>query len=191
MPMTEVDEAELAAKNRVLGFVNTALANPKTRTKVLEIQKVLDPNFTAPELETRSYVDDRLGAIETLLKEDREERAKERDAEKTARDQAALNQRWLNGRETMRGRGFSDEGVGQLEEFMATKGILDHEDALPRFLELNPPPPQIETGDNRWGFFDAKTRETPDLKPLFEGNDELFLAQQIAATLAEVRGQRR
>jgi hypothetical protein len=189
MPI-EIDEAELAAKNRVLGFVNSALNNPKTRGKVLEIQKELDPNFTAPELETRQYVDERLGAIEKLLKEDIEARSK-RDAERAEAEQkAALEARWNAGRETARRVGYTDEGMAKLEEYMQRHGILDHAIAMPAFERENPLPKPVETGDNRWGFFDVATTESPDLKPLFEGNDEQFLRTQIAATLNEFRSQR-
>ena len=69
---------------------------------VLEIQKELNPAFTAPELETRAYVDEKLGRIETLLTEDREARNKERDEERTSRQKTELEQRWLMKRSLLR-----------------------------------------------------------------------------------------
>lgn len=188
--MAEVDEAELAAKNRVVSFVNLALNNPKTRTRVLEIQKELDPTFTAPELQQRAYVDERLGAIETLIREDQETRRKADTERETAQQKRELETRWFAGRKSIRDAGYTEEGVGQLEEFMEQNGIVDHGIALPAFERLHPPPPPVATGDNRWGFFDTQTTENPDLKSLFEGREEDFLRTQIAATLADVRGQR-
>jgi hypothetical protein len=190
MPEVVVDEAELSAKNRVISFVNQALTNPKTRTRVLEIQKELDPNFTAPELQQREYVDERMDRLEKLIVETTDahtKREQERDAAAQKRD---LEHRWLTGRKSVRDAGYTEEGVGQLEEFMEHNGIVDHGIALPAFEKLHPPPAPVSTGDNRWGFFDAQTTESPDLKPLFEGREEDFLRSQIAATLADVRGQR-
>jgi hypothetical protein len=191
MALVEIDEAELAAKNRVVNWVNGALADPKTRKKALQLAKERDPTFTAPELEQDALIDDRLGKFETRILtalEARETREQERDL---ASQKTAMEQRWLTGRKAARDAGHSDEGIAKLEEFMETNGIIDHGLALPAFERLHPPPEPVATGDNRWGFFDVKTTESPDLKPLFEGRDEDFLRTQIAATLAEVRGTAR
>lgn len=190
MAKIEVDEAEWQARERVLGFVNRAFANPATRTKVLEVQKALDPNFTAPELEQKAYVDERLSAIEKLIRDDQEARQKREVEKEEAEQKAALERRWNEGKRVAQRAGYTDEGLGKLEEYMTQHGILDHSIAMPAFERENPLPKPIETGDNRWGFFDTQTTESPDLKPLFDGNDEQFLRQQIAATLNEVRGGR-
>lgn len=187
----EIDEGELAAKNRVVGFVNTALANPKTRARVLEIQKELDPSFTAPELETRSYVDSAIGEIKGMIGSFIEETKKDRETREAAEQRAALEARWNVGRAAARERGYSAEGTEKLEEYMQQHGLIDHGIAMAAFERENPLPQPIATGDNRWGFFDAQTQESPDLKPLFEGNEDQFLSNQIRSTLAEVRGQRR
>lgn len=190
MATIEVDEADYAAKQRIFGFVERALGNPKTRTRVLEVQKELEPNFSAPELEQRAYVDERVDAIEKLIREDidtRKQREQERDE---AAQKAALEQRWHAGQSAARNKGYSDDGIAKLEEYMQRHGIIDHAIAMPAFEQENPLPQPIETGDRRWGFFDAQTTESPDLKPLFEGNEEQFLRQQITATLNEVRSNR-
>lgn len=190
MPVIEIDEAELAAKNRVVSFVNKALSDPKTRQRVLEIQQQLDPTFTAPELQQRAYVDERLDEIKKLISEDQESRRKADEERTAAQQKAELERSWLTSRQRIREAGYSDEGIGKLEEFMEKNGILDHGLALPAFEKLHPPPTPVATGDNRWGFFDAKTTEAPDLKPLFEGRYEDFVDTQVAATLAELRAQR-
>jgi hypothetical protein len=190
MAVVEIDEGELAAKNRVIGFVQKALADPKQRLRVLEIQKGLDPSFTAPELEQRAYVDERLGSIEKLIRDDQEARRTAEETRDAARAKAELEQNWLRTRQSVRAAGYTEEGIGELESFMEKNGIVDHGIALPAFEKLHPPPAPIASGDNRWGFFDAKTTEAPDLKPLFEGRDEDFTRAQIASTLSELRGQR-
>src|ERR1700722_19518949 len=126
MPV-EISEEELVAKNRVVGFVNQALTNPKTRARVLEIQKELDPTFTAPELETRSYVDERLGKFETLVTSFIDETKTQREQEKQDREKAALENKWAEGRAQIRQTpGVTDEYVGKVEEFMQKNGIIDH-----------------------------------------------------------------
>ena len=190
MALIEIDEAELAAKNRVVKWTNDVLANPKTRKRALQLAQDIDPNFTAPELEQDAQIDARLNAIEKLIRDDQEARSAADSAARTEREKNQLEQRWLTGRASLREAGYTDEGVGKIEEFMQEHGIVDHGIALPAFERLNPRPVPPATRDNRWGFFDAKTTESPDLKPLFEARDEDFLRTQIASTLAEVRGQR-
>lgn len=186
----EIDEAELAAKNRVLGFVSTALSNPKTRGKVLEIQKELDPNFTAPELEQRAYVDTQIGEIKSLVTGFIDDFKKTTEESRAAADRAALEKRWAEGEASARQRGYSKEGIEHLHAYMEKNGLIDHGIAMAAFERENPLPTPVATGDNRWGFFDAQTTESPDLKPLMEGNEEGFLKAQIAATLREVRSGR-
>lgn len=186
----EVDENELAAKNRVVGWVNQALQNPKTRQRVLEIQHELDPNFSAPELQVRQYVDEQLGGIKQLIENDIAERNRRDQEREEAAQKTALEQQWASGRRTAKAAGYTDDGLGKLEDYMQQHGIMDHGIAMPAFERENPLPKPIESGDNRWGFFDAQTTESPDLKPLFDGNDEQFLNTQITATLREIRGGR-
>ena len=190
MPPVEIDESVLAAQQRVVGFVNQALTNPKTRTRVLEIQQELDPNFTAPELETKTYVDGAIGELKTMLGTFIDETKKTAEEQKAAAERAALEQKWATGRVAAQNRGYDTAGMEKLEEYMQKNGLIDHSIAMAAFERENPLPPPIATGDNRWGFFDAQTTESPDLKDLFEGREDAFLNKQIAATLAEVRGQR-
>src|SRR6266851_10296882 len=140
MALVEIDEAELAAKNRVVNWVNGALADPKTRKKALQLAKERDPTFTAPELEQDALIDDRLGKFETRILtalEARETREQEKDL---AAQKAAMEQRWLAGRKGARDAGHTDEGIAKLEEFMEANGIIDHGLALPAFERLHPPP---------------------------------------------------
>ncbi len=91
------------------------------------------------------------------------------------------------GRAVAREAGYTDEGLRELEQFMQDNGVFDHTIAMPAFERANPPPEPIMTGSQRWNFTE-NPQSQPDLKALFDGNEEAFLGVAIPAAIRHVRG---
>ena len=178
--MPEIDDATWSQLLIIDAFVRRGLANPKTRRKLLETQKELNPEVAIPEL-------DESDPIREELKSLRQEMAKERD-ERNERDRLnGLMSKWNAGKAFARKQGYSDEGIEKLEAFMQEHAIAEHEAALPYYEKLNPPPAPAVGSGTRWDFFGPQTDESLDMKLLYEGKDEEFLQKTISDTLNRVR----
>lgn len=187
MPMVEVDEAELTRSRQIVGFVQAALNNPKTRRKLLEADKALNPDKAIPELDETNPVYEKLSALEAKLDADREERAKADADRKASEDKAEWDRRWGRGQQTLRDLRVSDEAIGEIEKLMHERNIVDHEAGLALFEKLHPPPPPAINGSSRFGWFDAPEKDAPDMKLLLEQNYDEFLNQAIPKAQAEYR----
>jgi hypothetical protein len=190
MAKVEIDETELATYRQVFTAVRQGLANPKTRTKLLEVQAELTPEATSPEITLWSS----LGAFKTEILGELSKLREETTKEKTDREERdsrdRLNARWSESQAVARAAGYTPEGLEKLEKFMETHGVADHRIAIPAFERENPPPQPVTTGGQRWDFFGAKETRPPDLKALLEGDEDSFLAQAIPEALGSVRNQR-
>ena len=178
--MPEIDDATYRALANVDAFVRRGLQNPKTRRKMLEINKELNPETAIPEIDESNPLHDRLNAIEKRL-----------DEENASRTQSEayreLKTQWEAGQAAARRRGFTDESLEKLEKFMEDNQFSRHELAIPAYQELHPPPRPAVSSATRWDFFGPTGDEQPDLKLLYEGKDEQFLESTIADTLNKVR----
>ena len=194
MALVEIDETELGQLRGVRDTVAGMLKNPKSRTQLLQAQKLANPNAVIPEIdapapfiEALSKTNETLAAVQKQLAEDKEARENEKRL-------GALDAKWNEGRAKLRARGYTAEAIEKIEkEIMEPKGVADHEIAADHFDKLHPQAEPI-AGGNRMIFSDvfsadAKKDGNP-LKHLFEGNDEAFLQSVIPETLREVRGQR-
>lgn len=190
MAKVEVDETELATYKQVFTAVRQGLANPKTRSKLLEVQAELTPEATAPEITLKSALDTFKGEILGEFQKLREETAKEKNDRDERESRAALQARWTQGRLAARDQGYTAEGLEKLEKFMEEEGIANHIHAIPAFEKINPPPAPVTTGGQRWDFFGAKETRPPDLNALLAGDDDVFLAHAIPEALNSVRGKR-
>ena len=89
----EIDENELAGLKSLQSTVQKWLGNPGARRKILEAQKVLDPNIVIPELdaakpleEALAKMDEKLSTLDKRLSKDAEDR-------ETAKKLGELNSR--------------------------------------------------------------------------------------------------
>lgn len=174
--MPQITDAQLAEFQNVDTFVRRALAHPKHRRKILEVQKGLNPDTAIPEIDESDPLHAKLQALEERL-----------DERENAEQTRALSTNWSAGRERARRRGFSDDGLAKLETFMEQRGILSHDDAAVLWEHENPPPTPAQGSSGGWNFFVPPADASPDLKLLYDGNDEAFLAQAIPDTLRRVR----
>ena len=188
MALVEIDETELVNYRQITGAVQKMLANPQTRTKLLEAQKIINPGAVIPELDAQKPIldamgrsDARMSALEKKYEDDKAEAAKEKTL-------TQLKSQWEAGRAKARRAGYTADGLEALEQFMEAKGVADHEIAMPAFEKLNPPSKPIDaSGSNRFDAFNGIKNEGDDMKLLLEGNESQFLNKRIQDTLAGIR----
>lgn len=176
----EIDDNTYAQLANLDAFVRRGLANPKTRRKLLEVQKTLNPEVAIPEIDESDPVRNELKELREDVQRERTERAENERLN-------ALTDRWNQGRTGARRKGFTEGGLEKLEKFMEEHGIASHEAAIPYYNELNPPPTPAQGAGTRWDFFGPSGDDGPDMKLLFEGKDEEFLQKTVADTLTKVR----
>ena len=79
--MPEVDDTTLAQYANVDAFVRRGLANPKTRRKLLEVQKTLNPDTPIPEIDESDPLRQEISELRAEMNKREEERVKrEQDA---------------------------------------------------------------------------------------------------------------
>lgn len=179
--MAEIDDNTYNQLANLDAFVRRGLADPKTRRKMLEIQKHLNPNVAIPELDESDPIRSELAELKAEIKKKEDERAEQEML-------GGLRTKWNAGQAFARKKGYSDEGIEKLEKFMQDENIGSHEAAIPYYEQRNPPPVPATSSSTRWDFF-AEQQGDPqlDLKLLYEGKDEQFLDRAIADTLNKVR----
>lgn len=187
MPMVEVDEAQLATYQQLSRFVQTALNNPKTRRKILEADKELNPDKAIPELDAADPLHNELKALREEMQKDRDERAKQAAEEAEKKTKAEWDHQWSRGQQKLRDLRVSDEAIGEIEKLMTERNIVDHEAGLALFEKQHPAPPPVMNGSSRWGFFDGSEKDQPDVKLLLDQNYDEFLGQAIDKARADFR----
>lgn len=190
--MIEVDELEFQNNKQLKELVGKMLKNPEARRRVLEAQKLIDPNVAIPELDAAKPVQDAVAAISEKLDKAIGEIRSEREKEKDEARLNALRSRWTDGQVFLRKHGYNDEGIKKVEEIMEQRGIASHEDAAKIFeFENPPPPPATPAGFGSYNFF-AKDQGGEDFKELIasRGDSESVLRKMTDQAIAEVRGQR-
>ena len=191
MAKIEIEESELAALNAVHKVVQTALANPKTRTTMLTIQKTLNPDAVIPELDATegvmkavNAVNEKLDSFMTRLNES-ETAAAERSRT------AELTQRVQNGQGLLKRAGYQKEGIDAIEELMLSEGISSYAAGKALFESLNPPAsPADMSRTSKWGSsLDDDIQSGEAYKRLWEtqGQDDSWLNENIAKVRNEFR----
>ena len=191
MAYIEVDENELAELKQVQATVRQMLANPSARKRVLQAQKDVNPNLVIPELDAAKPILDEVGSLRSEMAEFIKS---QKDAEMARQEEARMDKlrtRWEAGRRSAREEGYTEEGLNSLEAFMEKNGIADHSLAIPAFERLNPPAqPAISGAPDRFDIFQPDSRADENLKLLFDGAEDQFLARVIPAALAEANPSR-
>ena len=185
--MAEIDDTQLANFQNVDAFVRRGLANPKTRRKLLEIQKTLNPDTAIPELDESDPIHEKIAALDKKLDDFADGLYKKETERAEEARLAEMRGKWEAGQVFARKKGYADEGLKKLETFMEAHGIASHEHAIPFFEQQNPPPVPAVSSGSGWDFFGKQQAEGPDLKKLYDGQEEAFLNETIADTLNRVR----
>lgn len=197
MPKIEIEEEQLGSLQNTAKIVQSMLQNPKTRRKVLEAYKEAVPTASVPEIEATAPYDEKITGLEKTMTDFIKEMKEEREKEKTESELAKLKSQVTEGHKTLKGRGYTDDGIKLIDEFRDRKGLVDYEDAI-RLWELDNPAPQVsEPGDMRnMTLVDAmhSDAEKNDFyKRLWESNgeDNGAVDRAASAVLSELRGVQR
>lgn len=191
MALVEIDESELNSHRQVTQAMQNLLNNPKTRRKILEAQKELNPNMVIPELDAAEplraeykSLSDQIASMAKIIEDDKAAREQEKTLSK-------LQKQWDSGRGKLRAAGYTDEGLAEVEKFMEEKGVADHEVAAAAYERLHPPvEPVRPVGGNRFDMLDARESSSDSMKALLENPDnEHALGSVINETLRSVRGR--
>lgn len=188
----EIEEADLLAKDRVVNLYSQMLANPKARELLETAVKTVNPQIATPITDAKSEVLSELGkerearlALEKRLDDEKADR----EAEK-ARQQFANT--WERQKARVRAeRGYTDEGIAEIEKLCEERGIPDFEAGALLFDKLHPPPAvEAPAGFGSWNLFEPASHDGEDFKKLMDskGEDEMALRRLVDGTLTEVRG---
>jgi hypothetical protein len=191
MALVEVDETELSNLRGIQQVLAQVEKHPEARAMAQKAVALAAPERAGPEVKIRGELDEFRNEIKGVLTTFVDEQKAAREENETATARRALETRWMEGRQKARAAGYNnEEGLNALEKFMEEKGVADHEVAIPAFERLHPPPEPLMTGGNRWDFFAPAAQQAPDLKPLFDGNEDAFLGPAIQNAIMEVRNNR-
>jgi hypothetical protein len=200
MPKIEVDELELQQSTKLRQAFEALMKNPKSRRKVLEAQKIIEPDAKIPELEQPDPIEaatkplaDQVAALQKQIEDDKT--ARERDGRL-----AQLQSLKDNGIKQLRAQRYTDDGIKAVEKIMEEKGILDPLDAAAIFERDHPPQaPVQQTGSGGWNFAElpTSTEDVDDkyidtlLKAGKNGISDGALMNRVSQTISEVRGTAR
>ncbi len=165
MPKVEIDETELMNYRNISNAVQKMLANPKTRTKILEAQKEINPDAIIPELDANKPVLEALNSIKSELDEVKKTSAADKEAAAKDKAVADMTRKWEAGRALARRAGYTEDGLQALEAFMEANGVADHKIAMPAFERDNPPQAPVEGGNSRFDVFGGLKNDGEHVSP--------------------------
>ena len=173
MALIEVDETEYKMAEAARGLMLRAENDPRTRRKIFEILKELNPNATLPPLD---QVVDGLSAKQEEALAKLAEREAERDgkmndflsSQKATREREAEHQK-------LKAKGWTSEGIERLEHHMVELGIPNYEvaanDWQARQPKDEPASPSAGYGKRSWDF-SQPVEQDDGINLLFQGNKQ-------------------
>jgi hypothetical protein len=206
MPYVEVDDAVYAALTQngvkvkdVTAAVTRAAAaetvwnkllnSGKNRTEALRLYKAEYPDQPVPELDAAAPVTEGLAAVNKRLDDWFEAQKKEKDDEKTRRDEESATSTIATGRRMLRtDRKLDDEGVKAVEEVMQKFGIPNYEVAFNHWKASQPPdaePLPTAHGARSLDWFKVE-EERPDQKLLLT-DPMAFRRRETQRVMQEIR----
>ena len=197
MATVEVDELEFQQNKRLRDEVAKIMANPKAKKKLLEADKIINPEKKIPEIDDQTETEKALAAQQKAFedyKKEQEEKEAKREQENTLR---GLKSKRDEGIAALKRDGWMKESIEEVEKIMDEQGILDPAIAAAYYEKLHPPAdPIVPGGAGAWNFLEPTTTDDQDAytKKLFEtkgdnmGNLALHEARK---TLAEMRQRAR
>lgn len=188
MALVEIDETELVNYRNITGAVQKMLANPQTRSKLLEAQKIINPNAVIPEIDSAKPVLEALDKVTGELNTLKKQREDDILEAKQSKALESMRTKWESGRIFARKSGYTEDGIQALETFMEENGVADHKIAMPAFERLHPQQESIDaTGVGKFDIFSGVKDSDDDVKMLMDGNEQNFLNKRIRDTLSAVR----
>jgi hypothetical protein len=186
--MPEVSQDQLEAMQRTVRSVAQILKDPKRRVKLLELQKEAEPEAIIPELEIQKPVNEALQNVTKKIDDFIDAQRQDREKRDTEARLAEFTQKYEQGRAFLASHGYLPELIQKIEKFMEERGIANHEDALPAYERLYPPPAPIKSSGLSNFLNKAKGDDTDELtKQLIasRGDDNFVLDRMIDAVRRE------
>lgn len=188
----ELTETEVMNLRGIAGAVDRMLKNPESRKRLLEAQKIINPNAVIPELDATRPLNDAISGMNKKMDDLANSIAKDKQDRSDMEARARMQSQWEAGRATANRAGYTKEGLEALENFMVEKGIADHEVAMPAFERINPPSAPISASKSGFDLLQQSVSDaTEEMKKLIEsrGQDRGAVNSLVAKTLSEVRGR--
>lgn len=192
--MIEVDETVFLAQNNVTQLVNEMLQHPEGRKLVQQATKAVRPNTVIPELDAKNDVQgemDKMRAEQTAFLA---KVAADREAELADKKQNDFKAGWDRQKDSLRNKGWLDDGVDKVEAFALEHGISDLSIAADAYEARMPAPePVTPSGFGGFDIFQPPGEDDTAMKALLEsrGEDPHALNKLINEALGDIRGTRR
>jgi cytochrome P450 len=196
MARVEIEEADLKANQTLANTIQAMLRHPEARKRVLEAQKIIQPNAVIPEIDAAKPVTDAIEAMRKEMAEERAARQKEKEEELTARRVNDFKSSWERAKDTVRGlyTDLNEDGISAIEKMAEERGIADFEAAAALWRRDHPPATPQAPGGSGWAFFEDpqdNVKEFMEKQMASKGEDESGLARQVNSVLADIRGTKR
>jgi len=196
MPTVEIDELEFQQNKNLRDTISKMMANPKSKRKLLEAEKIIYPDKKIPEIDEPNETEAALAAQRKEF-EDYKTQQTEKEAKREQEDKIrSLKAQKDDGIAQLRRDGWLKEAIEEVEKIMDEKGILDPAIAAAYYEKQHPPQEPINPGSSSaWSFTEPSGVADQDdyTKKLFEtkGDDMGNLALREAhKALGEIRNQR-
>jgi len=129
MAKVEIEEHEFLNNQKLQNTVKKMLANKESRELVQKAYKIVDPNASVPEIDTKNAAEKAEAAARAVVDEFRKEQAEAATKAESQRNLSALTERWNKGRSVLKSQNYTEEGIAAVEKLMEERGIGSHEDA--------------------------------------------------------------
>ena len=187
MPLHEVEESELQVLRNSKLLLDRFGADPRTRAKLMELVKIINPNVVIPEVDAKTEV---LKEVEVARKElaDFKKQVEDEKAEATKqKSKAELDRMIADGRAKLHGDGYTDEGITAIEKLMNERGIANYDAAAALWEKEQPKIEPVTPTDfgKAWNF--AKPDEKDEDHKLLLKDPKLFQQRQIQKFMTEQR----
>lgn len=194
MAMKEVDELELGKLTHIRDTIAKINQTPEGKLLLQKAHRQVDPNAIAPDLDE----EEKKGKLKSELQKELDElkASIQADKEKAASDanMATLNAKFEAGRQKLRDRRYTPEGIERVEKIMQERGITDHEIVADHLERQNPPQEVLSPrAFGSFNFVEPPKDDDKFLKALLDskGDDDNAVLQAAADAINEVRGQSR
>lgn len=192
--LVEIDEVELQNMGRLKQTVDTILRNPEAAKLVEQAHKLVNPNVQTPNLDRDKQIQEPMAAVTKEIADLRKQLADEKAEREKEAKLSALNAQVSKEKSQLRAKGWTEEGLKNLDTLMEQKGLLSPFDAA-AIYERDNPPQQVATpsGSGNWNFLEGVQDGEADLKKLIDtrGESASLIDKMARDALNEVRGQRR
>lgn len=192
--LVEIDEVELQNMGRLKQTVDTILRNPEAAKLVEQAHKLVNPNVQTPNLDRDKQIQEPMAAVTKEIADLRKQLADEKAEREKEAKLSSLNAQVSKEKSQLRAKGWTEEGLKNLDTLMEQKGLLSPLDAA-AIYERDNPPQQVATpsGSGNWNFLEGVQDGEADLKKLIDtrGESASLIDKMARDALNEVRGQRR